>query len=53
MARPRTLKNPKRLNLLLNAAAKRKAIKMAFDREISIGKLLEQLVEAELQKEAA
>jgi hypothetical protein len=52
MARPKKLTDPKRLNLMLSAKAKRKAFKLAFDREISVGKLLETLVEAELQRGA-
>ena len=50
MARPNKLTDPKRLNLLLNGKSKRKAIKLAFDRKISVGRLLEELVEAELSK---
>lgn len=45
MSRPKKLKRPARLNLLLNGAAKKRAVKMAAESKISVGELFEQLVE--------
>ena len=50
MARPKKLTAPARLNLLLNGKSKKRAIKLAFERNISVGLLLEQLVDAELAR---
>lgn len=52
MARPTKLINPQPLNLLMNAKAKAHAQKLAFQRNISVGLLLEQLVVAEMEKAA-
>ncbi|MEY2500563.1 MAG: hypothetical protein QOI07_897 [Verrucomicrobiota bacterium] len=53
MARPKKLKAAERLNLLINGKSKKRIVKLAFDRNISIGRLLENLVDAELEKEGA
>ena len=49
--RPREIKRPTRLNLLIEKSAKEKAIKLAYGRRISVGNLLENLVEKEIKRE--
>jgi hypothetical protein len=49
--RPRVIKRPSRLNLRIEKSAKQKAIKLAYGRGISIGSLLEHLVDDEIQRE--
>ena len=49
MARPKKLKAPERLNLLIDGRSKKNAFRLACDRRISIGRLFEQLIDAEIQ----
>lgn len=53
MARPKKLTAPERLNLLINGSSKKRAVKLAFKRNISVGQLLENLVTAEIEREGA
>jgi len=50
MARPKQLRSPARLNLIVEAKTKKEAGKLAFDRRISIGHLFELLIIAEKQR---
>jgi hypothetical protein len=50
MARPKRLKSPARVQLLMDAKSKRDAFKLAFERRISLGRLVEELVEAERKR---
>jgi hypothetical protein len=47
MPRPKRLKDPKTLNLLISNRAKRKAFAMAVVRDLSVSRLFERLIEAE------
>jgi len=47
MARPKRLKTPTSLNLLVEKRSKQTAFRLACNRKISVGRLFEQLVEAE------
>lgn len=49
--RPRVIKRPRHLNLVIEKSAKEKAIKLAYGRGISIGSLLSSLVDNEIQRE--
>jgi hypothetical protein len=51
LGRPRMMKRPSRLNLVIEEAAKEKAMKLAYGRGISIGSLLETLVDNEIKRE--
>jgi mannitol/fructose-specific phosphotransferase system IIA component (Ntr-type) len=51
MPRPKKLKTPSRLNLLVEGQSKKAAFRLACDRRISIGHLFEQLVDAEEKRE--
>jgi len=42
--RPRTLKSPSRLNLLIESEAKKKASRMAFKKNLSISQFINRLV---------
>ena len=47
MARPRTIKHPARLHLLVERESKRNAFKLADARDVGAGELFEQLVAEE------
>jgi hypothetical protein len=47
MARPKRLKTPASLNLLVEKRSKQAAFRLACHQKISVGRLFEQLVEAE------
>jgi hypothetical protein len=50
MARPRKIKSPTRLNLLIGKEYKRSAFQLADHRGLSVGELFEQLVVEELAR---
>jgi hypothetical protein len=50
MARPKRMKSPARLDVVIERKSKRDAFALAMKREVSVGRLFEQLVEAEKQR---
>lgn len=52
MARPKRLKTPVKLNLLIEQKTKRRAFKMACEKKVSVGRLFEMLLDAESPMEA-
>lgn len=51
MARPKRLKSPTRLNLLVDRGSKKDAFALATERKVSIGRLFELLVAAEKKRD--
>lgn len=45
MSRPKRIKQPVKLNLLIEQKTKRRAFKIACDRKISVGRLFEILLD--------
>ena len=50
MARPKRMKSPARLDVVIERKSKRDAFALAMKREVSVGRLFEQLIEAEKQR---
>ena len=51
MARPKRLKSPTRMNLLVDRGSKKDAFALATERKVSIGRLFELLVAAEKKRD--